>query len=217
MKGSTIGGADRLIDYELGHGSRELERLDEQAQIVAPITLRLFHEASIVQGMRVLDVGSGAGHVAHLAAELVGPTGEVIGIDRAATAVAAAQALVRARTLHQVSFREGDPTEITFERPFDAVVGRYVLMFQPDPAAMLRKIRRHLRPGGGVIAFHESHLTSAHRSTDRGRPPRRSPWRNRECCQAYGGSGRPAPRLDRPALPAVDLRHRGPPASCCPS
>jgi ubiquinone/menaquinone biosynthesis C-methylase UbiE len=98
--------------------------------------------------MRVLDVGSGAGHVAFLAAELVGPAGEVIGTDKAATAVAAAQKHVKARTLPQVSFREGDPTEIMFERPFDAVIGRYVLMFQTDPAAMLHKIRRHLRPGG---------------------------------------------------------------------
>jgi SAM-dependent methyltransferase len=161
MKSPAVGGAGRCIGYELGHGSRELERLDEQAQIVAPITLQLFREAGIAQGMRVLDVGSGAGHVAFLAAELVGPTGVVIGVDRAAVAVAAAQTHVKARTAHQVSFWEGDPTEITFERPFDAVVGRYVLMFQTDPAAMLRKIRRHLRPGG-VIAFHESHLTSAH-------------------------------------------------------
>jgi ubiquinone/menaquinone biosynthesis C-methylase UbiE len=149
------------IDYELGHMSRELERLDEQAQIVAPITLQLFREAGIAQGMRVLDIGSGAGHVAFLAAELVGTTGEVIGTDRAAAAVTAAQAHAKSRTLHQVSFREGDPAEMTFERPFDAVVGRYVLMFQTDPAIMLRKVRRHLRPGG-VIAFHESHLTSAH-------------------------------------------------------
>jgi tRNA A58 N-methylase Trm61 len=90
MKSPAVGGTGRCIDYELGHGSHELERLDEQAQIVAPITLQLFREAGIAQGMRVLDVGSGAGHVAFLAAELVGPTGVVIGVDRAAVAVAAA-------------------------------------------------------------------------------------------------------------------------------
>ena len=73
MKTPVIGGAAQRIDYELGHERRELERLDEQAQIVRPITLRLFREAGIAQGMRVLDVGSGAGHVAFLAAELVGP------------------------------------------------------------------------------------------------------------------------------------------------
>jgi SAM-dependent methyltransferase len=53
-----------------------------------------------------------------------------------------------------VSFRDGDPAEMTFEEPFDAVVGRYVLMFQPDPAAMLEQIVRHLRPGG-LVLFHE--------------------------------------------------------------
>jgi len=41
-----------------------------------------------------------------------------------------------------------------FEQPFDAVVGRYVLQFQQDPAAMLRGLARHVRPGG-LVLFHE--------------------------------------------------------------
>ena len=144
----------RPVDYELGHSEREFERLDQQAQIVGPFTRQVLREAGIGPGMRVLDVGSGNGHVAVIAADLVGPAGEVIGTDRAAAAVAAAQARVTTSGLHQTSFREGDPAEMTFERSFDAVVGRYVLMFQVDPVSMLRKLARHLRPGG-VIVFHE--------------------------------------------------------------
>src|SRR5262245_46736689 len=135
MSSNTHG---RAVDYELGHGARELERLDYQAELVGPFTREVFREAGICPGMRVLDVGSGAGHVALLVAELVGSAGEVVGTDKAAAAVAAAQARAKARALHQVSFREGDPTAMTFERPFDVVVGRYVLMFQADPVAMLR-------------------------------------------------------------------------------
>lgn len=159
-KDIAVENAGRSIDYELGHAERELQRLDQQAQIVGPFTQQVFREAGIAPGMRVLDVGSGAGHVALIAADLVGPAGEVVGTDRAAAAVAAAQARAKARALQQVSFREGDPAAMTFERPFDAVVGRYVLMFQPDPAAMLRALARYLRPGG-VIVFHEPDWTGA--------------------------------------------------------
>ena len=154
MKTSDLESATQEVSYELGHSDRELERLSAQARIVEPITRGFLRDAGIALGMRVLDVGSGAGDVAFLAADLVGGTGEVIGVDRAPAAVAAARSRAAARALSRVSFRKGDPTEMTFERPFDAVVGRYVLMFQPDPAAVLRALARHLRPGG-VMVFHE--------------------------------------------------------------
>ena len=140
--------------YVLGHSDRELERLSTQARVIDPITRRFFREAGIGPGMRVLDVGSGAGDVAFLAAELVGETGEVLGVDRAPAALAAARTRAAGRSLLNVSFREGDPAAMTFERPFDAVIGRYVLQFQHDPVEMLRRLAVHLRPGG-VIAFHE--------------------------------------------------------------
>ncbi len=140
--------------YVLGHSQFELERLARQERLIGPATRQYFQAAGIAPGMRVLDVGSGTGVVAFLAAELVGPSGEVIGSDRAPAAVATAREAAAARGFAQVSFREGDPADMAFERPFDAVVGRYVLWCQADPGAMLRKLARHLRPGGAIV-FHE--------------------------------------------------------------
>ena len=140
--------------YVLGHSDQELARLTRQARLIDPTTQQFFREAGIASGMRVLDVGSGAGHTAFLAAHLVGGTGEVIGTDRALDAIKTAQRLAEAQALHNVSFRHGDPTEMAFERPFDAVVGRYVLIFNRDAASMLRRLAKQLKPAG-LIVFHE--------------------------------------------------------------
>lgn len=148
------------VTYVLGHSDRELERLAVQARLIDPMTRRFFCEAGIVRGMRVLDVGCGPGDTTFLAADLVGDTGEVVGVDRAPAAVMAARRRADARSLHNVSFREGDPADITFEQPFDAIIGRYVLMFRHDPTTMLRMLVAHLRPGG-VVVFHEPDWDSA--------------------------------------------------------
>jgi ubiquinone/menaquinone biosynthesis C-methylase UbiE len=140
--------------YALGHSDSELERLTTQARLIDPITRRFFSEAGIVPGMRVLDVGSGAGDVALLVHDLVGEAGEIVGIDRAAAGLAVARSRADARSLHNVSFREGDLNQIKFEQPFDAIVGRYVLQHIADPGVALRKLVGHLR-SGGIVAFHE--------------------------------------------------------------
>jgi SAM-dependent methyltransferase len=131
--------------------------------LLESITKQFLREAGIAAGMRVLDIGSGAGDVAFLAAELIGQSGEVVGSDRAAAAVAAATRAAEERGLHNVWFREGDPADMQFDRRFDALIGRYVLIFQADPAETLRKLSSHLRPGG-VVVFHEPDWVSA-RST----------------------------------------------------
>jgi SAM-dependent methyltransferase len=145
---------NRIPVYCLGHSTRELERLSTQGRLLEPVTRHFFREAGIGRGMRVLDVGSGAGDVAFLAADLVGNSGEVIGMDRSDAALDVARARAKAHSLRNVSFQEGDPAEATFAQPFDAVVGRLVLMYYPDPIAALRRLAGHLRPGG-VMAFHE--------------------------------------------------------------
>ena len=142
-------------DYVLGHSELELDRLGAQARLIGPITRRFLINAGIRQGMRVLDVGSGAGDVAFLAAALVGLTGEVVGVDRALRGVETARERARSRLLNNVSFYEGDATELARGKPFDAVIGRYVLMFQNDPSATLRQLATLLRPGG-LIVFHET-------------------------------------------------------------
>ena len=140
--------------YVLGHAPLELERLARQERLIGGATRDYFRVAGLAPGMRVLDVGSGTGAVAFHAAEFVGPSGEVIGTDLAPAAIEAASPAAAARGLSQVSFRQGNPAEMTFERPFDAIVGRYVLLFQDDASHMLRRLAKHVRPGG-IIVFHE--------------------------------------------------------------
>ena len=79
--------ASHRSHYALGHSAQELERLSHQGQAFGPFTRQLFEQAGIGLGMRILDVGSGAGDVAFLAAELVGPNGNIIGVDRVGVAV----------------------------------------------------------------------------------------------------------------------------------
>lgn len=75
-----MGGAreDPIVSatYVLGHSRQELDRLTTHARLVDPMTRRFFVQAGVGPGMRVLDVGSGPGDVAFLAADLVGPKGE---------------------------------------------------------------------------------------------------------------------------------------------
>jgi cyclopropane fatty-acyl-phospholipid synthase-like methyltransferase len=70
------------VAYILGHSPAEIGRLIFQAGVLKPITERLLREAGVAPGMRVLDLGCGTGDVALLVAELVGPNGAVVGIDR---------------------------------------------------------------------------------------------------------------------------------------
>ena len=140
--------------YALGSSDAEHERLIRQAGWLTPHTERLFRDAGIGLGHRVLDVGSGVGDVALIAARLVGPSGEVLGIERDPRSAAKAGARMAEAGLRNVSFTQRDAGEFPGDRPFDAVVGRYILMFLPDPVAILRSVSRVVRPGG-VIAFQE--------------------------------------------------------------
>src|SRR3954470_17343753 len=75
------------VNYPLGHSKAEIDRLETQARLIDPVTRRFLKEAGIEPGMRVLDVGCGAGDTSFLAAEMVGESGEVVGIDRASAAI----------------------------------------------------------------------------------------------------------------------------------
>jgi SAM-dependent methyltransferase len=147
------------VAYVCGHSSRELERLEVQASIYGAFTRRALLDAGLVPGMRILDIGCGAGDVSLLAAELVGPSGAVEGVDRAPEAIATAGRRAARLGLAHVTFTRADLESWTPASPVDGVVGRFVLMHQRDPAALLARARRWLRPGG-IVAFVESDIAS---------------------------------------------------------
>src|SRR5262252_10665326 len=90
--------------YILGHSAPEIQRLKIQAELLRPITERLLLNAGIQPGMRILDIGCGAGEVAMLAAEKVGPSGAVVGIDRNPEVLAVARHRAQASGLPHVVF-----------------------------------------------------------------------------------------------------------------
>jgi protein-L-isoaspartate O-methyltransferase len=159
MSFSQFSASSAQVEYALGHSSRELDRLSFQGTVFAPFTWQFFTEAGIKPGMRVLDVGSGSGDVSFLAADLVGKRGQVVGVDRSAEAVERASARAIRRNSGNVTFLVGDPAAMQFDQPFDAVVGRFVLMYQDDPVRSLRKMTEHLHPGG-LVAFQELDSTA---------------------------------------------------------
>ena len=135
-------------NYALLRTQHEYRRLALQGELLKPMTRRCFAEAGIMPGMRVLDLGAGAGDVCLLLAEMVGPSGHVTGIDLDQGALEFAGG--RTAAFDNITLVEGDFHEYVPAQPFDAVVGRYVLLYQTDPAAALAAATRHLRPGGSV-------------------------------------------------------------------
>lgn len=144
--------------YLLGRSQAEEQRLQRQARLHDPMTRRLFEAAGIGLGMKVLDLGSGAGDVAMLVAEMVGPTGSVVGVDMNPVILETARQRVRAAGHANVTFIAGNIEDIPLDDDFDAIVGRFILMYLRDPAAVLRQILPHLR-STGVAAFKEVDFT----------------------------------------------------------
>src|SRR5690242_11701945 len=139
--------------YVLGRSDIETTRLAQQAVLFEPSMRRLLTEAGITPGMSVLDLGSGTGDVAMLAAEMVGPSGRVLGVDSNPAIVSAAQARVQAAGLSHVAFTTTDIRDLRLGQEFDAVVGRFILMYPPDPAAALRNVLGAIRPNGLAVFY----------------------------------------------------------------
>ena len=140
-------------EYTLASSDAERARLARQAERIRPATERLFRSAEIGPGARVLDVGSGAGDVALLVAELVGESGSVVGIDREQAQLDTAARRCADAEFANIRFEVTDLHDPP-PGPFDAIVGRFVLMYQPDPGAAVRTLATRLVPGG-TMAFLE--------------------------------------------------------------
>jgi SAM-dependent methyltransferase len=139
--------------YALGSERHEIARLDAQSAFYEPATARFLAAAGLEPGMRVLDLGTGLGHVARLIAALVGSAGEVVGVDAQPRLLGIAEERTADAGFENVRFVESDVRDYRDERPFDAVVGRLILFHLPDPAGAVRHHAEGLRPGGLLLAI----------------------------------------------------------------
>jgi SAM-dependent methyltransferase len=137
--------------YVLGSDDAEIARLDGQARSIAGATEALLRAAGIGGDMRVLDLGTGLGHVAFMLAGLLGTGGSVVGVDQDARLLEIAEQRRAAAGLENVGFLEGDARTFTVSEPFDAVVARLLLFHLPEREAVLRHWLRAVRPGGTMV------------------------------------------------------------------
>lgn len=144
--------------YVMGRSEAEARRLMLQARLYDRITRRFLEDAGLAVGMTVLDVGSGAGDVAFAAADLVGPTGRVVGVDANPIVLETARARALEEQRDNVTFVAGDCRTAALGEDFDAAVGRMVLMYTRDVTETLQAIADCVKPGG-VVAFAEGDFT----------------------------------------------------------
>jgi SAM-dependent methyltransferase len=151
---------DQFTDqYLLGATPAETQRLRAQGGFFAASSDWLLRLAGIQPGMRVLDIGCGAGDVTLSIASLIGESGQVTGVDADAAVLAVARERATEAGLGNVTFRQATVPDIALDGPVDAIAGRMILMHLEDPGATLGRLRRLLRPGG-VVTFQEVRLTS---------------------------------------------------------
>ncbi|MFN8440077.1 MAG: methyltransferase domain-containing protein [Caldilineaceae bacterium] len=128
------------------------------------MTRRFLMDAGITAGMRVLEIGCGNGEVTQELAELVGPSGSVVALDRNEGGLAMASERMKEQGIAHVRFAAADVTRDLAAltalqgEPFDALAGRRVLMYLPDPAAVLSCLAGRLR-SGGLVVFEETDST----------------------------------------------------------
>ena len=145
----------------MGYSDEETQWLIAQSQLYDGITRHCLHRAGLTEGMKVLDIGSGAGDVAFTAAQIVGSTGQVMGVCLDPTILETARARAEAMGHANVEFMAGNIVELELDSDFDMVVGRLILASVPQPAQLVRTLATHVKPGG-VVAFQEFELQSYH-------------------------------------------------------
>jgi 2-polyprenyl-3-methyl-5-hydroxy-6-metoxy-1,4-benzoquinol methylase len=141
-------------NYSLGHSDGEIRRLELQGGLLAPTTERVLCLAGVKTGMRVLDIGTGAGDVAMIAAKLVGPSGTVLGIDRAPSILEHARNRADAKGLAQIEYQAADLADFHHPELFDAVISRNTIGHNRDRVDFLRRSMAFARPKG-IIAVME--------------------------------------------------------------
>jgi SAM-dependent methyltransferase len=144
----TKGDLSHDISRAVGYNEEELASVPEGANLGLgcgnPTAL-----ASLNEGETVLDLGSGAGFDCFLAANAVGATGQVIGVDMTPEMIEKARENARKGGYRNVDFRLGELEHLPVaDSSVDAMISNCVINLTPDKAAVFREAFRVLKPGG---------------------------------------------------------------------
>jgi SAM-dependent methyltransferase len=137
-------------DYAISGGEDGKRRLDLLAEALRPTTTNILRAAGIGTGARCLDAGCGGGHVTRDLALLVGPAGQVTGVDFDPIVVDLARRDTEVAGMPNVSFETADVRNYGGD-PFDAVYARFLLSHLPAPDDVLTHLLGQLEPGGVLV------------------------------------------------------------------
>jgi SAM-dependent methyltransferase len=193
--------------YLLGHRRAEQERLERQAEELAPESEALFDGIGVGAGWRAVEIGCGPRGCLELLSKRVGAAGRVVGVELSTEQAQRARTLAVEHGWANVTVHAGDARRTGLDAGgFDLATARLVLVNVPEPEAIVAEMLRLVRPGGWV-ALHEADST-----TQRCDPPLSAFDRLLEILDLYAkrngidrAIGARAPRLLREAG-VVDVR-----------
>jgi ubiquinone/menaquinone biosynthesis C-methylase UbiE len=147
-------------EYSLVTGEAAVRRLRALHQVYSPTGRRVLLQAGLKEGMRVADIGCGVGMVTRMLAEMVGPSGSVVGIDMSAPQLEQARQITAQDGLKNVTFVEASACATGLPKgTFDLVYCRFLLLHLTDPADCLREMGELLKPGE-IILVEDGDLTT---------------------------------------------------------
>jgi SAM-dependent methyltransferase len=168
--------------YLLGYRQAEQDRLERQADELAPESEWLFDQIGVCTGWRVVEIGCGPRGCLGLLSKRVGSTGRVVGVERSAEQVERARHFAAERRLTNVELLDADARSLDLpDRAFDLATARLVLTNVPRPEEIVAEMVRLVRPGG-FIALHEPDPT-----TNRCDPPLEAQTRLLQILNTYAG------------------------------
>jgi SAM-dependent methyltransferase len=147
--------ADRIDQYILDGSDEDLRRLLKISTLTADMARNGIRRVGVEHGWRAIECGCGPLGALPVLAEMVGPTGQAVGIDFNESTVERARSVLGELGIANAQVLAGDVHDLDLAAlggPFDLAYTRCFLMHQADPARCLRAVADLLRPGGWIVA-----------------------------------------------------------------